>query len=261
MSSPKDVLHTIPVVHKTLDIIRTIALGANRDDLTVKTLAAETGVPSITCYRILRTLIAHDWVRQVDKGSHELSQGLLALVKQGQGFDELIFASLPELAKLSRKIELTVKVSVRQGDKAVTICRTESPRETSVAVRQWATFPLAYGSSGAVLLSNLAKDEVMELLKKMPAVCWKHQSRNDVHERITRVRSHGWCVDAGTYNPGHFAISVPILSRNHECIAALTAIGFPDDLKPSRQAGVKAELQATSLRITKHLPASHRSNV
>jgi hypothetical protein len=39
----------------------------------------------------------------------------------------------------------------------------------------------------------------------------------------------------------------------------MTAIGFPDDLKPSRQAGVRAELQAGSLRITRHLPAARKT--
>lgn len=253
MTDPKACPHTIPVVHKTVDVLRAIALSGNRGELSVKALAAETGISSITCYRILRTLIANDWVRPILGGGHELSEGFLALAGQSRPLDGLIAAARPELARLARKTELTVKISVRQEDRAVTICRCESPRETAVSVREGAAFPLAFGSSGAVLLSVLKHGEAEAVLRRMPAACWKYQTQKDVLGRIGDLRERGYCVDAGTHNPGQFALSVPVCGRGGEVAAALTAIGFPDDLRPACHGKIKSALQACARAITKRL--------
>lgn len=250
MIAPKELPHTVPVVHRTLQLVQTIARSQGRSNLTAKVLAAETGIPAITCYRILRTLMAHDWIRPIPGGGHELSLGLLTLVQQGQPLEGLIAVSRPELSKLAAKIELTVKVSVRRDDQAIALCRCESPRETSVSTREGAAFPLAEGSSGAVLLSRLEQKEIAAILRRMPASCWKHQNHQLVYDRIQHLKQHGYCVDAGIFNPSHYAISVPVLGVNKECIASLTAIGFPDDLPKSRHAKLKKEMQACSQSIT-----------
>ncbi|MCU0870846.1 MAG: hypothetical protein MUE50_00735 [Pirellulaceae bacterium] len=53
----------------------------------------------------------------------------------------------PVLDELAVRSRLTAKVSVRQGDYAITVARCESPQATSVAVRIGASFHLALGSS------------------------------------------------------------------------------------------------------------------
>lgn len=259
MSTPKETPHTIPVVHKALEVVRAIALSKERYNLTAKVLAAETGISSTTCYRILRTLIAHDWVRPVQGGGHEVSHGLLTLAKQGESHDRLISAARPELAKLALSTKLTVKISVRQDEQALTICRCVSPLETSVSVREGATFPLAYGSSGAVLMSELSLRDVEDIFVRMPAICWKNQTRKQVWERIRFLKTHGYCCDFGSYNPGYSTLSVPIAGENGECIGAFTAIGFSQDLLPAMQPRLKKDLLAGSRRISKRFLAENPS--
>lgn len=251
MQTPHDLPHTVPVVHRTLQLVQVIARSENRSNLTAKALAAETGIPAITCYRILRTLMAHDWIRPIPGGGHEPSLGLITLIQQGQPLEGLIAVTRPELAKLAAKIELTVKLSIRRDDFAFALCRCESPRETSVSTREGITFPLAEGSSGAVLLSRLDPKEITTILHRMPASCWKHQTHQLVFDRIKHLKQHGYCVDAGIFNPSHYAISVPVLGLDKECIASLTAIGFPDDLPQSRHGKLKKEMQTCAQAITK----------
>jgi DNA-binding IclR family transcriptional regulator len=236
-----------------LDVVRAISLSSERCNLTAKVLAADTGTPSITCYRILRTLIANDWIRPIIGGGHELSHGLLALVRQGEPLEGLIAAARPELAKLARKTGLTTKLSIRRNDRSITLCRCESPREASVSVREGAAFPLAYGSSGAVLLSPVDPREIAEILQKMPPVCWKYQAKKDVYKRIHDLKSAGYCVDAGSLNPGLRSISVPVYGHDGNCLAALTVIGFPNDLTPAAHPELKKGLLRCSKSITKRL--------
>ena len=75
-SRPK---HTIPAVCKAMELLGLLA--AERGETTTKALALRLGVPRTTCYRLLRSLVARDWVRPLPGGGHALSVGLLPLLQ------------------------------------------------------------------------------------------------------------------------------------------------------------------------------------
>jgi len=224
--------HTIPAVIKAMDLMRVLA-GEN-GETTTKALAIRLGIPRTTCYRILRSLMTRDWVRPVADGGHELSLGLLPVLNPLRPVELLADAVEPTLEKLALDTQLTAKVSVRQGDYAVTVARCESPQETSVAVRIGASFHLAFGSSGAVLLSALGAEEIEEVLERAPEECWEHQGRDEVVKRLRELKSKGWCSDLGTFRASCCAVSAPVLGPQAKVVAAMTVIGFPNEVTPSR---------------------------
>ena len=65
------------------------------------------------------------------------------------------------------------KISVKQGGNALTVFRVESPRTVAPALKLGTTFPLAYGSSGACLLSGLQDEEIQQLLDQSPNDAWR----------------------------------------------------------------------------------------
>jgi DNA-binding IclR family transcriptional regulator len=93
-----------------------------------------------------------------------------------------------------------------------------------------AAFPLAYGSSGAVLLSNLPDDQVTGILARAHDACWERQTHKDVSLRIREVRTKGWCADFGMYRSNCHALSAPIHDSQGNVVAALTVIGFSDEM-------------------------------
>jgi DNA-binding IclR family transcriptional regulator len=231
--------HTIPAVTKAVDLLR--LLGEPGGETTTKALALRLGIPRTSCYRILRSLIARDWVRPTDGGGHELSLGLLPILAALRPAATLAAAVEPALRTLASRTQLTAKVSVRQGDRAVTVARVESPRETSVAVRLGASFPLAYGSSGAVLLSELSRAELNHVLAAAPAECWEHQKPSDVLKRLKELRDRGWCADFGAFRSTCHAISAPLRDASKHVAASVTIVGFPHEL-PRNCASVLAAL-------------------
>jgi DNA-binding IclR family transcriptional regulator len=224
--------HTIPTVNKTLELVRVLAAGD--DETTTKALALSLGLPRSTCYRILRSLIAQDWVRPLPGGRHELSLGLLPLLAPLRPTEVLVDAVGPALESLARRSLMTAKVSVHQGDYAVTVARCESPQETSVAVRVGASFHLALGSSGGVLLSALEEEEREEILERAPEACWAYQNRTAIGQRLRDLTANGWCCDLGTFRPSCHALSVPICAPQDRVVAALTLIGFPHEFAKER---------------------------
>lgn len=210
--------------------------------MTTKALAHTLGVPHSTTYRIVQTFISEDWIRPVGGGQFELSFGLLPLLQPLVRHELLIEAVREPLLKLSRETGLTTKITVRQGDFAVTIFRVESPRPTSVSVRVGATFHLSLGSSGTVLLSALDELERQRIIAEATADCWQFQQPADVMRRLADLAATGSCVDNGKYRPNNFAMSAPLLDRGGRVLAALTLIGFPDDFEGARSDTLKRQL-------------------
>lgn len=227
-AKPQAPAHTIPMVNKTLELIRMVA--ADSQETTTKELASRLGLPRSSCYRILRSLVAQDWIRPVTGGRHELSLGLLPVLQSLRHYETLVEAFDPVIRSLALKTQLTVKVTVHQGDDAVTISRVESPRATSIGVRLGAAFPLAYGSSGAVFMSDMPQDEVAGILERAQPVCWERQTPGDVSIRIRDVKTKGWCADFGKYRSNCHALSAPIHDPQGRVVAALTALGFSDEV-------------------------------
>ena len=237
--------HTIPVLEKSIAVLRAIAEA--RNETTTKGLALELGVSTSTVYRILQTMLVHNWIRSTSNGRHELSFGLLPLLQPLASHELLIETVRPFLSRLAADTGLAVKLSVRQGDMAVTLVRAESPKETSVAVRAGAAFHLALGSSGAVLLSELPVGEYRQVIASAPGDCWKHQSPSDVDKRVAELRRKGVCADFGGYQPSVHALSAPVWDRPAGIAGALTLVGFMHDFKGKKnQAHTRALVAAVT---------------
>jgi DNA-binding IclR family transcriptional regulator len=194
----------------------------------------------------LQTLEATDWVRLIDGGRYELSFGLLPLLQPLARHDLLIELVREPLLRLSKDSGLTVKISVRQADSAVTLFRIESPRPTSVNARLGASFHLSLGSSGTVLMSALSDVERARLLSSAPTECWQYQQPEDVYMRLRELAEKGVCSDCGKYRPGLYTISAPIFSRAGEVLGAVTILGFSQDFEGER----RTELCTQLLRVS-----------
>lgn len=243
--------HTIPVLQKSIAVLKLIAEG--RSLTTTKALEKTLGVPHSTMYRILQTFAQEDWVRHVEGGQFELSFGLLPLLQPLVRHELLIDTVREPLQSLTRETGLTTKLSVRQGDFAVTLLRTESPRSTSVQVKVGSAFHLALGSSGTVLMSSLTADARKRVLDNAPDDCWQFQDRADFARRLGELNKTGVCADAGSYRPLIFAISAPVHDRSGAVVAAITAIGFREDFDGARLKNIRRLVLAAAMQCDARL--------
>ncbi|RRJ94868.1 transcriptional regulator [Opitutaceae bacterium TAV4] len=224
--------HTVPILKKAIAVLRAVADGKG-DATTTKALAQTLGLPHSSTYRILQTFLAEDWVRATAAGQHEISFGLLPLLQPLSRHELLIETVREPLRQLARDTGLTAKISVRQGDSAITIFRVESPRATSVNVKIGAAFHLVLGSSGTVLMSTLSAAERDAIIAAAPADCWQNQKPADIATRLRELTRNGRCSDLGHYRTDHSAMSAPLRDRAGNIVAALTLIGFPQDFEPT----------------------------
>ena len=216
--------HQIPVLRKAIQVVEAIA--DERCEPTAAALARTLAIAPATAYRIIRTLAQAGWIQQGADGRCELGLGLVPLLQRLQRHELLGPAVEHVLQALSAATGIASKVSVREGDVAVTVLRVVSPQPMALAVRPGSRFHLALGSSGAVLLAGLPEKEIKRILRFAPAECWQWQKPAAVWQRIRDVRRQGTSLDVGTYRPDIFGISAPLLDLQGNIQGALTLTGL-----------------------------------
>ncbi|MBI1338097.1 MAG: helix-turn-helix domain-containing protein [Phycisphaera sp.] len=251
--------HQIPVLNKALRVLEAITGGAQ--NLSVADLARLLKLSPSTCYRILQTLIAADWVRPKSAGvGYELSLGLLPLVQPFLGHQAVIEALTPAMNRLVDRTGLSAKLTARQGSEAVTLLRVDAFEPMTVTGRVGVRFHLALGSSGSCLLAQIDDEQVERLLAGAPREVWKWQSRRDVAARVRQCRSVGYCVDRGQYHPAIHTLSVPWHEPRTDASYAVTLMEFA---RPGRRATIqrhRAELLRTVQDVQRSVTRDGQNN-
>lgn len=219
--------HTIPALSSALKVLCALARGEG--SATTKELSQKLGIPNSTCYRILQTFAAFDWLRPTPGGRFEFSLGLLPLLKPLSDYQRMFDHFGEPLRELVEQTRLTAKVSIKQGDHAVTVFRVESPRMVAPSPKIGSAFPLAFGSSGSCLLSGMEDGEIAQFLDESPAETWQAQAPGDVWRRVREVRAEKACFDTGSYHPKIHTVSAPVFRGKDDILAAISLLGWPED--------------------------------
>lgn len=225
--------NTIPALGKSIQVLQAIASG--KQNYSIAELARHLQVPQTTCYRIIQTLIAADWLRPRAAGvGYELSYGMMPLVQPFLNHRVLIDTARRPMEDLVRTSGLAAKLVIRQNDEGVTVFRVESHRPMALSGRVGIRFPLIYGSSGACLMSDLNDLQIKQILEHAPPDSWKYQTSSDVTERIQQTRQDGICMDMGKFHPHIHTMSAPLHEANGRIAAAITLLGLPGDFDTSQ---------------------------
>ncbi|MGE9290393.1 MAG: IclR family transcriptional regulator [Puniceicoccales bacterium] len=231
---------TIPAVHKAVSVVQYLA--DREHPVSVKELALDLRIPPASCYRLVRTLLEHNWVREDPAGGLRIGFGLAHVARSYSELETRLRDLNAPLRALANELEMSVKVTLREGDFAVTALRAEPIRPNAITSPIGYRFHLAIGSAAAVLLAPLEDREVERILRTAPGEVWRCQSPEDVWTRIQDSRSRGFCFDLGMQHASIYAASAPLVLSD-SLYLSLTAVGWPEDFE-----GEKAEAIAQRVR-------------
>lgn len=235
--------HTVPVLCKAIRVLEAVAQSPT--DATAKSLAVTLHISPTTCYRILKSFVAAGWLRPRSGGAFEISLGLVPVFRPLLRQEILVGAVREPIAALARATGLTVKLTVRQGDQAVTIHAVQASRAGAAVSRIGAAVSLAVGSSGATFLGACSDVEVNRVLSAAPPDVWRLQRRADVLQRIREARRTGVCFDRGSYRTQLHTLSAPLLDPTGTPLAVLTLLGAPPDFDPAVRPALICDLKQT----------------
>src|ERR1700753_3529496 len=196
-----------------------LAFSAERNTLTARQLADETGIalPSVSRYiTLLREtgLLAGD-----ERGSYRLSARLIGMARAAEAAESIIEYADPVMKELATQTGETVILMRLIGRAAVCVHRVQSAQRLRIASERGATSPIEHGASSRLLLSGVPphtrKEILAPLAERDPAAA------AILEERVIKAGEQGWAVSEEEIYQGAWAASAAIV-QGKRTVAALT---------------------------------------
>ncbi|NMB46592.1 MAG: IclR family transcriptional regulator [Firmicutes bacterium] len=217
-----------------------IALADAGTEVSLTDLSQILDLPASTVHRLASTMIVYRLVEQnVMTGKYRL--GLEALHMGNAVLQQLDFRqeAKPSMERLAELTGETVNLSVLNGDEVVYIEKAEGSAFLRMLSRIGHRAPVHCTGVGKVLLSEMALDEVRDILRRtgMPALTPSTIVTFDGFLReLEFVRVNGYALDREECEVGASCVAAPIRNHVGKIVAGVSMSGpsvrFEDERLP-----------------------------
>jgi DNA-binding IclR family transcriptional regulator len=225
----------IQVIARAATILR--ALEARPEGRTLGQLSSDVDLPRSTVHRIIRALEHEHLVAAVSsEGGYRLGPGLMRLASSSSRW--LADSVHEHLRALSRRVNETVDLSVRSGDRVLFIDQIAVSQRLQAVSGIGVGMPLHCTAPGKALLAQMPGDEVEELLADGAVRHTEHTIVDfaELSEVLVEIRRTGVALDHEEHHLGISAVGTAI--RNPYGLPAAVSIPVPS----SRFEGREQEL-------------------
>lgn len=196
---------------------------------SMREIAASTGLPRQTTYRIVSTLIAEGWVdRHGDQ--YRASPRLWSLAAQSFSFDDLRASHASGVRGLADTYGETVHLAVYDRGSAVYIDKADGSNPVGSYTVLGGSAPAYCVATGKVLLAyadTTAQEAVLNgpLERHTPLTL---TDPSELRRELEQVRSDGFAVNRGEWRAAVGGVAIPIYSPFNEVVAAIGFSGPTD---------------------------------
>jgi IclR family transcriptional regulator, KDG regulon repressor len=252
-ATPTPGRYTVDAAAKALDLLNVFSFTERK--LSLNTLAARTGIPRATAFRLLSTLEQSGFVAKVGAEYH---LGIKCLV-----LGNVVAADLdvrekahPHLVALRDITRETAHIAVLHQWQVVYLERVPSPQPVGfMQSRAGAILPAHCTALGKTLLAYQPEHEVAAWAAAATFEAltpYTHTSAQPLLEELQFIRERGYALDEQEHEIGVRCIAAPILNHRGEVVAAISVAG-PEYRMPETMAGsTMAEQVCASARAISH---------
>ncbi len=201
------------------------ALGQQEAPLSLKIVAAETGLHPSTAHRILASLTQHQLVERSEGGLYRLGPHLLTLAARTQRPFDPRREALPVMEWLRSEIGETVNLTIREGDVLVYIERALSQKAMRVEQMIGSRAPLHVTAAGKLFLADEGAMACARYAQHHGLESYTTNTITDLAQLIACVeeaRQRGYAFDDEEAEPGVGCIAVPIRDTSGQMVAGLS---------------------------------------
>ncbi|MBN6189083.1 IclR family transcriptional regulator [Aneurinibacillus sp. BA2021] len=229
-------------------------------ELTLSELAAKSGMPRPTAYRLLASLEACGFLTKTKNTDQDVRYRLgLKLLELGSMVAEqleLRKIALPWMQELCADINEAVHLVIRDGDEAVYIEKVESNRAVRLYTRVGKRSELYLGSGPKLLLAYMPEQERELLFGKMSFKKVTPSTISDketLRKEIKKIQSVGYSVSKGEQDYETIGISYPIYDYTRNVVAVLSVSGPAARLCGEHEEYARKKTKAAAECISKGL--------
>ncbi len=221
------------------------ALARYPDPVSLKILAAETGLHASTAHRILASLTHNQFVERDAAGHYRLGLRLLQLGVRLHGNLDLRAIARPAMEALRDKLGETINLTIREGDAVVYIEKATPNRMMHVQQLVGSRAPLHVTAVGKLMLGAAGDDAMRAYAERTNLPAYTRKSITALPRLMRECREalqRGYALDdeeaeldvgcigvlvhdsTGNVSAG-LSVSAPIARRRLEWVEDLTAAG------------------------------------
>ena len=253
--------YTVDAAAKALDLLNVFSFSERK--LSLNTMAARTGIPRATAFRLLSTLEQAGFVSKVGAEYH---LGIKCLV-----LGNVVAADLdvrekahPHLVALRDLTRETTHVAVLHQWQVVYLERVPSPQPVGfMQSRAGAILPAHCTALGKTLLAYHSESLVAAWAASVTLEAltpYTLTSGSRLLDELSLIRARGYGVDEQEHEIGVRCIAAPIRNHRGEVVAAISVAG-PEYRMPETVEGsaMVAQVCASARAISRELGASEDS--
>lgn len=203
------------------------ALYAHEDDVAIREIASECGIPKSTLHRILQLWEEEGWVFKEEEGNYRIGLRLLVMASQSRLRMELVKQLHPVMKHISCYCGQTVILNVLDDDQSVCLHTIESKKRIRIESQVGSRGPLHAGASGKVLLAfsspELLNEVLKEPLKKFTP--FTLTTRSALRDEMGKILKNRYSTSIEELDPGAAAVAVPILDTHGQLVAGISIAG------------------------------------
>jgi DNA-binding IclR family transcriptional regulator len=213
----------VQVIDRLVTLLETIA--EHDDPLSLKRLAAETGLHPSTSFRILASLHEHGFVERDDAGHYRLGIKLLQLGSRVQGRLDIRREAQPIMSWLCHEIDESVNLIVREDDEVVYVERATPHRMMRVEQAIGGHMPLHVTAVGKLFLAEAGAEACLEYAERTRLKPLTPHSLTDsaiLWRNVKEAMQHGFALDNQEAELGVGCIGVPVRDSNSRMVAGIS---------------------------------------
>jgi len=214
-------------LNKAIDLLD--LLSRESGGMKLGTIAERSGYPKSTVHTLLSTMRDRGVVAQQDDGRYTLGIRLFEYgAAVSRGFDIGRIAR-PYLERLASLTGANAVISVFDEGGVVAFDYAASAQGVQIMPEIGVRLPLHATSQGKLMLSTLPVSKAARLIGRcglQPYTPHTVADRDDLLQRLDRIREDGYAVEDGEYKIGLRSVSAPVRVAGGEVRYTLTTIGF-----------------------------------
>ena len=201
------------------------AVARYPEPVSLKILAAETGLHSSTAFRILDSMLSNGFIERDAAGKYQLGRKLLSLGSRVRAQSDVSQIALPVMAHLRDELGESVNLTIREGDEVVYIEKATPNRMMHVQQLVGSRAPLHVTAVGKLMLAMAGDEECRGYARRTNLPAYTRNTINDLPrllQEAERLRTQGYAFDDEEAEIGVGCIGTLIYDAGANIIAGLS---------------------------------------
>lgn len=246
-------MSTSPASAHTLRMLN--LLGRSAHPVSAASISRQLEIPRSTTYRLLATLVEHDFVTHVGEGSaYSLGVAAYELAWGYQRQAPLRRLAGPVITRLVGNVAHTAHLSILHGKDVIYIIEERAPGRPSLVTDVGVRLPAEVTASGRAMLAHLTRPQFNALYPTREVLVDRTgtgpRTITELRQILSAARRQGFGQEVGAVTAGLASVAVAVTDR-HGYPAAAVAVTF------DREDVSDEELIATVFQIRRATSALH----